>query len=253
MKNLRNLFLAVLAMVSMTLTSCLHILEEVTFKDKGNGSYAMTLDMSELKGMMDMMKGMTGDSLSGDSTAILGGDAAAQPAVDNSMSQMGEQLSSVAASLKGIQGVSNVVEVNDTSNLKFGYTFDFVDVAALNRALKIINKEKYDSKTDEIFKFTGKNFERLGAGDLGEEIKKALAEGGGEEEGGEESMDMMKMMFADMSYTQVYHFPDREIKKSENSLAALSDDNHTMTILIKPFDEEQQKLKPTVAATAKLK
>ncbi|MCC6279985.1 MAG: hypothetical protein IT262_05265, partial [Saprospiraceae bacterium] len=227
MKNLRNLFLAVLAMVSMTLTSCLHILEEVTFKDKGNGSYAMTLDMSELKGMMDMMKGMTGDSLSGDSTAIMSGDApAAEPAVDNSMSQMGEQLSSVAASLKGIEGINNVVEVNDTANLKFGYTFDFADVAALNRALKIINKDKYDSKTDEIFKFSGKNFERLGAGDLGEEIKKALAEGGGEEEGGEESMDMMKMMFADMSYTQVYHFPDREIKKSDNSLAALSDDNH---------------------------
>lgn len=254
MKNLRNLFLAVLAMVSMTLTSCLHILEEVTFKDNGNGSYAMTLDMSELKGMMDMMKGMTGDSLSGDSTAIMSGDApAAEPAVDNSMSQMGEQLSSVAASLKGIEGINNVVEVNDTANLKFGYTFDFADVAALNRALKIINKDKYDSKTDEIFKFSGKNFERLGAGDLGEEIKKALAEGGGEEEGGEESMDMMKMMFADMSYTQVYHFPDREIKKSDNSLAALSDDNHTMTILIKPFDEEQQKLKPTVATTAKLK
>ena len=249
MKNLRNLFLAVLAMVSMTLTSCLHILEEVTFKDKGNGSYAMTLDMSELKGMMDMMKGMTGDSLGGDSTAISqGGMPAADPAVDNSMSQMGEQLSSVAASLKGVQGVSNVVEINDTTNLKFGYTFDFADVASLNRALKIINKDKYDSKTDEVFKFSGKNFERLGTGDLGEEIKKALAEGGGEEDGGEESMDMMKMMFADMSYKQVYHFPDREIKKSENSLAEVTDDNHTMTIVIKPFDEEQQ-----VAATAKLK
>jgi len=253
MKNLRILFLAVLVMVSMTLTSCLHILEEVTFKDKGNGTYAMTLDMSELKGMMDMMKGMTGDSLSGDSTAILGGDApVAAPEADNSMSQMGEQLSSVAASLKGIQGVSNVVEVNDTVNLKFGYTFDFVDVAALNRALKIINKDKYDSKVDEVFKFSGKSFERLGTGDLGEEIKKALAEGGGEE-GGEESLDMMKMMFADMSYKQVYHFPDREIKKADNSLVEMSDNNHTMTILIKPFDEEQQKLKPTVAATAKLK
>lgn len=253
MKNLRNLFLAVLAMVSMTLTSCLHILEEVTFKDKGNGSYAMTLDMSEMKGMMDMMKGMAGDSLGADSTAILGGEPVeAAPAVDNSMSQMGEQLSSVAASLKDVQGITNVVEVNDTSNLKFGYTFDFVDVAALNRALKIINKDKYDSKTDEIFKFSGKNFERLPVGDLGEEIKKALAEGG-EEEGGEESMDMMKMMFGDMSYTQVYHFPDREIKKSENSLAELSDNNHTMSIVIKPFDEEQQKLKPSVATSAKLK
>lgn len=250
MKNLKNLLLAALTLVSITLTGCLHIVEEVTFNDKGNGTYAMTLDMSEMKGMMDMMKGMAGDSLSSDSTAILGAEA--EPAVDNSMSQMGEQLSSVAASLKGVEGVKNVVEINDTTNLKFGYTFDFVDVTALNRALKIINKDKYDSKTDEIFKFSGKGFERLSAGDLGEEIKKALAEGGGEE-GGDESMDMMKMMFGDMSYKQVYHFPDREIKKSDNSLVELSDGNHTMTITIKPFDEEQQKLNPTVATTAKLK
>ena len=246
MKNLKNLFVAALTLVGLTLTSCLHIIEEVTFKDKGNGSYSMTLDMSEVKGMMDMMKGMSG----GDSTAVVSEEDAG---ADNSMSQMGEQLSSVASSLKGVDGITNVVEVNDTATLKFGYTFDFADAAALNRALKIINKDKYDSKTDEIFKFTGKNFERVASGDLGEEIKKALSEGGGEEEGGEESMEMMKMMFADMSYTQVYHFPDREIKKSDNSLAQLSDNNHTMTIVIKPFDEEQQKQKPTVAATAKLK
>ena len=252
MKNLKNLLFVTLALVSMTLTSCLHILEEVTFKDKGNGTYSMTLDMSEVKGMMDMMKGMAGDSLSGDSTAIMQGSDAAAPGVDNSMSQMGEQLSSVATSLKGVQGLSNVKEMNDTVNLKFGYSFDFADVAALNRALKIINKDKYDSKTEEVFKFSGKNFERLSTGDLGAEIKKALSEGG-DEEGGEESMDMMKMMFGEMSYTQLYHFPDRQIKKSDNSLAEVTDDNHTMKIIIKPFDEEQQKLKPTVAATAKLK
>ena len=253
MKNLKNLFVAGLVLLSMTLTSCLHILEEVTFKDKGSGTYAMTLDMSEIKGMVDMMKGMAGDSLAGDSTAILQGADPMAAGGDNSMTQMGEQLSSVAASLKGVEGVTNVVEVNDTTNLKFGYSFEFVDVAALNRALKIINKDKYDSKTDEIFKFSGKNFERLSAGDLGQEIKKALSEGGGEEEGGEESLEMMKMMFADMSYTQTYHFPDREIKKSDNSLAQVTDNNHTMTIVIKPFDEEQQKTKPTVATVAKLK
>ena len=38
MKNLKNLFVAALTLVSLTLTSCLHIIEEVTFKDKGNGS-----------------------------------------------------------------------------------------------------------------------------------------------------------------------------------------------------------------------
>ena len=145
-----------------------------------------------------------------------------------------------------------MVEVNDTTNFKFGYSFDFASIAALNRALKVVNKDKYDNKVDEVYKFNGKSFERLSAGDMGAEIKKALSENEGED-GGESSMDMMKMMFSDMSYKQVYHFPDRSIKKSSNELAELSDDKHTMTITIKPFDEEQLKKNPTVATEVKLK
>ncbi len=256
MKNLKSLFLATLAVGAMTLTSCLHILEDVTFHDKGNGTYKMTLDMSEVKTMMEAMKGMAPDSASTDSTAIVdgvmpGGMPAEQ---DNSMSQMGEQMSSVASTLKGVQGIANVVEVNDTATYTFGYSFDFADVAALNRALKIINKDKFDSKTDEVFKFNGKSFERLSSGDIGGEMKKTLAENEGEDaEGGEGSMEMMKMMFADMTYKQQYHFPDRQVKKADNSLAELSDDNHTISITIKPFDEEQAKQKVSVATTAKLK
>ena len=172
---------------------------------------------------------------------------------DNSMAQMGQELSGVASTLKNLQGITNVVELNDTTNFKFGYSFDFADIAALNRALKVVNKDKYDSKVDEVFKFSGKNFERLNTGDMGAEIKKALAENEGEDAGGDETMDMMKMMFSDMSYKQVYHFPERSIKKSSNELAELSDDNHTMTITIKPFDEEQLKKNPTVATELKLK
>lgn len=244
MKQFRNLFLAVLAVGSMALTGCLHIVEEVTFKDKGNGQYALTLDMSEVKGMMDMLNTMPTDST---------GTGAPAGQQDNSMAQMGQEISGVASTLKGIEGITNVVELNDTAAFKFGYSFDFADVAALNRALKVVNKDKYDSKVDEVFKFSGKNFERLGTGDMGEEIKKALAEGGGEEEGGEEALDMMKMMFADMSYKQIYHFPDREIKKNTNDLAEVSSDKHSMTITLKPFDEEQAKKKATVATEIKLK
>ncbi|HMX41240.1 MAG TPA: hypothetical protein PKD78_12965, partial [Saprospiraceae bacterium] len=236
--------LAVLAVGSMAITGCLHIVEEVTFKDKGSGQYALTLDMSEVKGMMDMLNTMPADSTGG------GAPAAQQ---DNSMTQMGQEISGVATTLKGIEGITNVVELNDTAAFKFGYSFDFADVAALNRALKIVNKDKYDSKVDEVYKFTGKSFERLSAGDMGEEIKKALAEGGGEEDGGEEAMDMMKMMFADMSYKQIYHFPDRAIKKQNNTLGEISEDKHTLTITLKPFDEEQQKKKMSVATAAKLK
>lgn len=183
MKNLKILFLAAFATSAMALTGCLHIVEDVTFRDKGNGTYKMTLDMSEVKSMMESMKGMMPDSaaMTTDSTAITDGVLPAEQ--DNSMAQMGEQMSNVTATLKGVQGITNVVEKNDTATYTFGYSFDFADVAALNRALKIINKDKFDSKTDEIFKFTGKTFERLGVGDIGGEMKKALAENEGETEG----------------------------------------------------------------------
>lgn len=246
MKNHKSLLLTLLMLVSLGLTSCLHIVEEVTFHNKGNGSYKMNLDMSEMKGMMDMLKGMETDS-----AAVAEGEEA--PAEeDNSMAQMGSEISGVASTLKTIQGITNVVEVNDTSNFQFGYTFDFNSVETLNKALKVINKEKYDSKVEEIYKFNGKSFERLAQGDMGEEIKKALAEGE-DAEGGEESMEMVKMFFADMTYKQVYHFPDRQVKKSSNGLSELSDDNHTLTITLKPFDEEQMKSKATVSTEVKLK
>lgn len=256
MKNLKNLFLVVLTLSVTALTSCLHIIEEATFRNNGSGNYKMTLDMSEMKGMMDMFKGMAGDSsaMNMDSTSIQGeGDYTppADAATEDPMGGLGEQMSSVAATIKGVQGITNVVEIKDTSNFNFGYSFDFADVAALNRALKIINKDKYESKVDEVFRFNGKSFERLEAGDMGAEMKKAMMENGGEDEEG--GMDMMKMFLADMSYKQIYHFPDRAVKKSDNKFSEITDDGHTLTINLKPFDEDQIKQKASVNAKVKLK
>jgi hypothetical protein len=257
MKNLKNLFLAVLAVGATTLTGCLHIIEEATFRNNGSGNYKMTLDMSELKGMMDMVKGMGGDStmmnMGADSTSIQGEGDYTPPAeeapMEDPMGGLGDQMSNVTALLKGIQGISNVVEIKDTNTLNYGYSFDFADMAALNRALKVINKDKYESKVDEVFRFNGKSFERLATGDIGDEMKKAMMEGD-DEEG---NMDMMKMFLADMSYKQIYHFPDRKVKSSNNKLGEVSEDKHTVTYTLKPFDEEQQKQKATIAAKIKLK
>ncbi|HAD12256.1 MAG TPA: hypothetical protein DCF33_07435 [Saprospirales bacterium] len=264
MKNLKNLFLAVFAVSMTALTGCLHIIEEATFRNNGSGSYKMTLDMSEMKGMMDMFKGMAGDStltsgleMGGDSTSIqTEGDytppsTTDAPEVEDPMGGLGEQMSSVAATIRGVDGISNVVEIKDTSNFQFGYSFDFVSVEALNRALRIINKDKYDSKVEEVFRYKGKSFERLGTGDIGEEMKKAMMNTGDEAEEG--SMDMVKRFLADMSYKQIYHFPDRTVKKADNKLGEISDEGHTLTINIKPFDEEQQKKKASVATKVKLK
>ncbi len=86
---------------------------------------------------------------------------------------------------------------------------------------------------------------------MGEQIKKAIAEGEESDEAG--NMEMVKTFFADMSYKQVYHFPERKIKNSSNGLSEISDEGHTLTITLKPFDEEQQKKKLNVGTVVKLK
>ena len=253
MKNLKNVLLTVLAVGTLALTGCLHIIEEATFKNNGSGTYQMTLDMSEMKGMMDMFKTM-GDEApkeegAEEDTSDEAPDMGAAP--DNGITQMGSELSSVAKSLKSIAGLTNITEISDTSAFRFGYSFDFADVTALNNAMKVINKEKYDSKVEEVFKFKNGNFERLTSADLGEEMKKALAES--EESGGGADADMIKTFFADMTYKQIYHFPDSKVKKSTNTLSEISEDGHSLTITLKPFNEEQMKSKPSVGTAVKLK
>ena len=264
MKNFKKIYLFALLVCAISMTGCLNILEEVTFKKNGGGSYSMILDMSEMKSMMDMFKNMappqdgtTTPTEEGGEKDIKSEDVqtqpaeAAAPAEENpaDMSKMGEQLTGgVAKSLEGVAGISNVIEINDTAAYKFGYTFDFANVEALNKAIKIINKEKYDAKAEETFKYNGKKFERLGAANIGEELKKALSEG--DEDG---QMEMMKSFFADMAYTQVYNFPDRAVKKSTNELSEVTNDGHTLTIKIKPFSEEEKMKKANVATEVKLK
>ena len=261
MKNLKKLFLLAIIAGSLLLSGCFNIIEEITFKNNGSGTYSMIMDMGEMKSMMEMFKNMNPDAAEGEATegmeqdvnsedVVVEEDSTPPPPMEENeggmsednpgdMSQMGEQLTGgVKKSLEGVAGITNVVEINDTTIYKFGYTFDFASVDALNKAIKIINKEKYDAKADETFKFSGKKFERTGAANIGAELKKALSEGGGEE-GGDESMDMLKNFFADMSYTQIYHFPDRVVKKSTNSLTELSDGGHTLTIANKPFSEDE--------------
>ncbi len=248
MKKFKNLIFAALAIVTLSMSSCLHIVEELTFRKNGKGSYKMSLDMGEMKSMMEMFKNMAPDSAQTETPESPMGGAD----MSGGMSQMGKEISGVAASLKGLNGIANVVEINDTTNLLFGYSFDFDNVKALNEALKIINKEKYQSKSEEFFKFSGKSFERTSAGDMGEEMKKALSQGGEGEDGGGD-MEMMKNFFSDMSYKQIYHFPDQEIKKNNNELGQISEDKHSLTVTLKPFDEDMQKKKMTIATALKLK
>ena len=241
MTNFKSLFLFILTAGALSLGSCLHIVEEVTMKKSGKGSYKLTLDMSEVKGMLDMVKSMTPDS-------VKTTEGEQNP---SDMSQLGREMANVADVLKGVDGISNVTENNDTTAFVFGYSFDFASVDALNNALRMIGKDKYSDSGETVYKFDGKSFERIAANDLTQELKKAMGET--QAEGDEETADMMKMFFADMSYKQIYHFPDRQVKKSTNSISEITDDGHTLTINQKPFSEDEAMKKAGITTAVKLK
>jgi hypothetical protein len=248
MKSIKNLFLLLLTAGSLLATGCLHIVEELTTKKNGSGSYKLTFDMSEMKDMMDMVKSMAADSLSADSAAM--------PEIGNPMAMLGGKSESGAflGALRSIPGITNVAESNDTVQLVSSFSFDYADNAALNRALHAIYKDRFDKKITDPYKNAKKKFQRFATADLGTMFRAAFDEASDAAGEDDEGMgDMAGMFFSTMTYKQVYIFPDRTVKKSTNPLSEISADGHTVTIEMKPFDKEQQASNPSVATEIQLK
>jgi hypothetical protein len=233
-----TIFALLLGVIS--LSSCINIFEDLTIKKDGSGHYRMKIDMAKVKEMMAMIKAMTPD------TAAVGGEA-------DQMGQIGTAFVAMADLVKNMRGISNVSAINDTADYFFGYEFDFVDVDALNRAVKKIASESAGdagkSTPDEIFKYKKGKFERINfGGGMMDEIQKSLGGGG---DGSE--MDQAKVMLADMTTTTTYHFPDQDVKKQNHNLGQISADKHTIVVESKPFAEGVDLKKLTSAIAVKLK
>jgi hypothetical protein len=282
MNFIKKLTLLSFVLASMSLTGCLDIEEEVTYRANGSGSYAMRLDMSQMKSMLEMFKNMGGDEKGKEAEGKEGvvsdmepvapatpvtednamevapeeapeepiqnekADAAASENPAEGLTQLGAEFDKSLESLKVIKGIKNAKSLNDTSALMFGYTFEFDNVESLNKAIVAMNKDKFEGKTANAFVAGKKSFERTSAFDMGSLIAQAMSEN----DEAAESMDMIKMFFGDMKYKQVYHF-DQKVKKSGNSNAVISPDGKTVTLIAKPFAEGENS--KTVANVLKLK
>lgn len=278
MQLLKKFSLMALLFASVSLTGCLDIEEEVTYRADGTGNYSMKLDMSQMKSMLDMFKNMGEGAKTegeGEKDGVVsdmepGGEKPAVVEVEEvkevapapesdapdaapeesnpaaSIAQLGEEFDKSLLSLKKIKGIKNTKSLNDTAALVFGYSFDFDNVESLNKAVDAMNKDKFEGKASPAFVATKKSFERTSAYDMGALISQAMSES----DEAAESMDMIKMFFGDMKYKQIYHF-DKKVKKSGNSEAVISPDGKTVTLTAKPFGDND-KLKG-VANVLKLK
>ena len=112
-------------------SSCLTITETYTFNKNGSGSMSYMIDMSEMASLIKM-------------------------AEQESEMPMQEEMNfaAFADKLKGISGITAVKSVEDKENYKFGLSFDFANVVALNQAMnRIINE---GGQSHEFFTQEGK-------------------------------------------------------------------------------------------------
>lgn len=218
-------------LTAMVFTSCFDLIEEVHYKKDGSGTYKFTMDMSGLKGLMEL-------AMSADTTGEFKMDT---------LSAVSKELS---AKVRDLDGITNIREITDSENLVFGVEFDFRDVKALNLAMKEgFSDDELSSTTEKsFFQASKKSFQRIDARGFGGMLDQMLSSG----LGGEDEMDMAQMFLKDVSYTMIYHF-DRKVKKVSNNLATVSDDKKTVTLKYFLFDDTRGGKTGSIENTIKLK
>ncbi|HNL07018.1 MAG TPA: hypothetical protein PKH93_05540 [Chitinophagales bacterium] len=122
----RLLYTAFLALVLTSFSACFTMTEEVTLRSNGSGSFARTVDMSQLLGMMSMFMP---DSL--------------KDSLDFSKMDFNE----MTARFVGLNGISNVKSDYDKSGI-ITLSFDFKNLTALNSA--ITKGTQKDDMTKEL-------------------------------------------------------------------------------------------------------
>ena len=133
----RHLFpLTLFFLISLTLSSCLTIIESYTFKENSTGDFAYTMDMSELAPLMKM--GETFNEAEDD---------------DDKMEDTREEFEMYVKSLKKIKGLKKVKFNADEENLIYTIRFRFKNMQALNSGLNEIISPGDDRRDHTFFRY----------------------------------------------------------------------------------------------------
>jgi len=260
--RLKNILLIFLAFISLTMfTGCIDIVEEIFLKKNGSGKYTMRMDMS---GVLDMVAMMGAMGEQGNET-------------DDFFDEIGGEMDStfyfkdadpeMKKEFTGNPDLWNRVNLRMHANkedkkLLMEFNLDFENMDDVQYFLKDINQmmaamdntEEGGENPADIFGGIGGGSFLWGQGeqrrfdykakkrtlmryDTSEEDIRAMKENLSEEEN-----QMATMMFANSTYTTIYHLPGK-VKKMTNPRATLSADQKTVTTKVKFMDYMQGKLK----------
>lgn len=132
----------ILLFLSLSLTSCFDVIQDVTVKENGSGKFGLTVNLSKSKSQIDKI--LTQDSIRGFHIP--------------SVKEINSKLIKLKAELNKLDGISNVNIDKDFENFIFKLNFDFDHINNLNGAQ--IELAKLDPKIDQPirYSFSSKEF-----------------------------------------------------------------------------------------------
>jgi hypothetical protein len=201
----KKFWLPLIACFSLSLSGCLDILEEITIKKDGSGTFVNKMDASKAAEMIAAMSAL-------DSTG-----------------QMGAQMKFTFDSIfnaewqkyKKVAGISNI-KMDTSQPFVYQISMDFENINALNNAM-VVGKEEIDGMKN-LFTFEKGLFERkdhMTGFDMGKIM--------GENDSDESTKEMTRNLMKDMTYSMVYNLPNT-VKSLSNSSATLTEDKKTVRL-----------------------
>lgn len=184
--------------MAFSLTSCFHMAEEIFFRKNGSGTYKFTLDMSKVANMMEMM-GTNNEEM------------------DQAMSEMTLEFEKSVDKMTQLEGLSNVQMNMDKKTLVFTTSYDFDDLAALNRGMNQFFNSNREGHIDpiEFFSYSRGKLIRSDKDLMGDALTEAMND--------DTQVDIdMSTVFADVYFETTLKF-ERGYKNVSNEAYATPD------------------------------
>ncbi len=228
-RKIISLFLVTISL--LLCTGCFDLEEKIIFRKDGSGNFTFKVDMSQLK----MFFGSENSSTT----------AGSEPAdkLDNKLDEFNSKL-------EKIDGISNVKQHIDTTNIIVSISFDFNKITALNNGMHLIfndeddthqpsKKTNSDHPTTNYFEWKGNQIVRIAEKKGADFLKAGILDKNATAEQNSITQQLLNTddIFKTVSYTSIYTF-ETPIKESSNKKAALSNHKKMITLKCYPFTKD---------------
>lgn len=196
--------------MALSLTSCINIIEKITFNKKGGGTYSITIDMGEMVKMIQMMGGGDSDD-------------------DSLLDSLNSGFDEFKNRFEAIEGISNARLEVDKETYEITTLYDFENLEALNSALSQYYQVDDQPVEDKVF-FT-RNKKQL------VRIDESAFTAAMQEQLKGQGMDIdLSAILGDMYYESILTFQNKIKKVSDSDYQKL--DSKTISLKYYPFKED---------------